>query len=209
MASDPVRDEAERLIAAAIAAVSLAARGLGGAAGSRFGGARAEGHGFATGSPECCVCPVCRVISAMRDPSPDLAERLATGAGDLATAVTGLLRNFSRPGGPSDEPAERAGGEFWDSTRRQAQAADAEADPWHAATTAGAAVDGSTAPPVKPMARKAVKKAARAAAAVEPTDAPTTAAEPKKTAATEPKKMAKKTAKKAVKKATPPPGTTP
>src|SRR6266481_1191485 len=93
MTGDPVRDEAERLVAAAIAAVSLAARGLGGVAGGRLGGSHV---GFATGSAECCVCPVCRVISAMRDPNPDLAERLASGAGDLAAAVTGILRSVSR-----------------------------------------------------------------------------------------------------------------
>jgi len=210
MASDPVRDEAERLVAAAIAAVSLAARGLGGAAGSRFGG---QGHGFATGSPECCVCPVCRVIAAMRDPSPDLAERLATGAGDLATAVTGLLRNFSRPSGTGANSTDGAGDEFWDSMRRQAQAADseAEADPWHAATTA-ASVDPSTTAPVKPMARKAVKKAVKKAApAPAPAPSPTGVLSDPATGpspAAPAKKAAKKVAKKATKKATPPAGDT-
>jgi hypothetical protein len=115
---DPVRDEAERLVAAAIAAVSLATRGLGGAAGAR----RSAGHsGFATGSPECCVCPVCRVISAMRDPNPDLAERLASGAGDLAAAVTGILRSLSRAGTTRSHPQERDGDEFWDSLGRRAR----------------------------------------------------------------------------------------
>jgi hypothetical protein len=114
---DPVRDEAERLVAAAIAAFSLAARGLGGVTGSR----RTAGHsGFATGSPECCVCPVCRVISAMRDPSPDLAERLASGAGDLASVVAGLLRSLSRAG-VRPNPPDREGDEFWDNLGRRAR----------------------------------------------------------------------------------------
>ncbi|MGI5213991.1 hypothetical protein [Plantactinospora sp. CA-290183] len=68
-------------------------------------GAGADGTGsvagFATGAPECCVCPVCRVISAMRDPSPEFTERLATGAGDFAAGVASLLRAFSTVAGPT------------------------------------------------------------------------------------------------------------
>jgi hypothetical protein len=214
MAQDPVRDEAERLVAAAVAAVSLAARGLGGAAGSRFGGSRPGGlGGFATGSPECCVCPVCRVIAAMREPSPDLAERLATGAGDLATAVTGLLRTFSRGNAREDGPGDNnsaspgrntsagsEGDEFWDNLRQRARGGGdgpVDADPWHTATrTAEPSGPDLTAP--KPMAKKAVRKAAKKAAPV--VDAPTASAP-----ATAPaKKVVKKTAKKAVKKAAPP-----
>jgi hypothetical protein len=153
---DPVRDEAERLVAAAIAAFSLAARGLG-VAGSR----RTAGHsGFATGSPECCVCPVCRVISAMRDPSPDLAERLASGAGDLASVVAGLLRSLSRTG-VRPNPPDREGDEFWDNLGRRAReesrppsqptgsgwpgessrSKGADEDPWRAATRSAAPPD--------------------------------------------------------------------
>jgi hypothetical protein len=82
------------------------------------GGPSAAGGpaGFATGSADCCVCPVCRVIAALRDPSPELAERLATAAGDLAVGVSGLLRALggvlSRPDGGTPH------------------------DPWRAATTA-------------------------------------------------------------------------
>src|SRR5262245_61863063 len=90
---DPVRDEAERLVTAALAAVALAARGVGGGR-------------FATGSDECCVCPVCRVIAAMREPNADMTERLAAGAGDLASAVANLLRTLTR----SANTASRAGG---------------------------------------------------------------------------------------------------
>jgi len=153
---DPVRDEAERLVAAAIAAVSLAARGLGGVAGAR----RASGQhgGFATGSPECCICPVCRVISAMRDPSPDLAERLASGAGDLASTVAGILRTMSRAG-VRPNPPEREGDEFWDNLGRRAreeparprsrptgrgwpgESASDRDDPWRAATRSSAPPD--------------------------------------------------------------------
>src|SRR5439155_390062 len=64
--------------------------------------------GIATGSPECCVCPLCRVIAAMRDPSPEFAERLATGAGDLATGLAGVLRAFGTAM-EQTRPARRGG----------------------------------------------------------------------------------------------------
>lgn len=66
------------------------------------------GGGFATGSAECCVCPVCRGIAALRDPSPEFAERLATGAGDLAAGVASLLRAFSPAEPPAPTPADPA-----------------------------------------------------------------------------------------------------
>jgi hypothetical protein len=179
MPSDPVRDEAERLVAAALAAVSLAARGLGGSRTSSF----------ATGSAECCVCPVCRVIAAMRDPNADIAERLATGAGDLASGVASLLRSLSRPGpSASAEPSEADA--FWDGLRQRSRAdgdddilreEDLDDEVWAAATRTPGAAEPAAPPP--PMAKKAVKKAAKKAAAV-PDPPP-----------------AKKVAKKAVKKA--------
>lgn len=110
------REEAERLVASVLAAATFAARGFGGASGARaFGGAPAAaaaramgvppelagvvgrlfGPTMATGSPECCACPICRTIAALRDPDPDVAERLATGAGDIAAGVANLLRAFS------------------------------------------------------------------------------------------------------------------
>lgn len=100
------REEAERLVATALAALS-SGRAL-------FGGQ------FATGDPECCVCPICRVIASMRDPSPDFAERLATGAGDFAAGVASLLRSLSE-----ERPEERP------------EQGDSGDDPWHAATRAG------------------------------------------------------------------------
>lgn len=145
MAADPLREEAERLVAAAIGAFSMAARGLGAA-----GGFAGRTSGFATGSPECCVCPVCRLIATMRDPSSDLAERLATGAGDLAAGVSSMLRAVVPSG--ADRDATR---DVWEATRRRTgdPEAFADGDPWHAATT-------GTAPPPKPIAKKAVAKKA-------------------------------------------------
>ena len=77
--ADP-KEEAERLVATALAAVSMAAQ---------------NATGFATGSAECCVCPVCKAIAMVRDPDPDFAEKLSTGVGDLATGLAGVLRAFS------------------------------------------------------------------------------------------------------------------
>jgi hypothetical protein len=189
---DPVRDEAERLVSAALAAVSMAARTI----------PSTGPHAFATGSDECCVCPVCRVIATMRDPSAELSERLAAGAGDLATAVAGILRTFTGRG-HAEEPtdaATREGDEFWEEMRRKAADAarsaahgargPSEDDPWHQATTA---------PTRPPMAKKAVAKKAvkKAVPPLLPAEAPPQL--PAKAVAT------KAVAKKAVKKAAPSP----
>jgi hypothetical protein len=77
--ADP-REEAERLVATVLAAASMAAH---------------SASGFATGSAECCVCPVCKAIAMARDPDPEFAEKLSTGVGDLATGLAGVLRAFS------------------------------------------------------------------------------------------------------------------
>jgi hypothetical protein len=189
MATDRVWDEAQRLVTAAIAAVSMATQGMG--AGQRSGAG--AGGSFATGSPECCVCPVCRVIVAMRDPSADLADRLTTGVSDLATGVASLLRNLA--GGaeerrPDEEPTAE-GDEFWESLRRRAadeakqrathgaastvangrsatsaggRRRSTEDDPWRLATLApedDVAEPPAPAPAPRPMAKKMARKAVR------------------------------------------------
>jgi hypothetical protein len=144
MATDPVRDEAQRLVAAALAAASLAARSAGGGR-----------ENFATGSAACCVCPVCRLIEAMRDPDEELTDRLVSGAGDLATAVAGLLRSFGGFGQSGTGADAAAGG----------------GDPWRQATTStrdDAEQDGTAMPSKAPMAKKATaRKAAPGKAAAE------------------------------------------
>lgn len=143
-----VREEAERLVAAALAAASVAARGLVRTANPLSGVADAAerllagggpGH-VATGSPECCVCPLCRAIAAVRDPSPQVALKLATGAADLASNVTGVLRTVgdlvSGPPAPRREPA---------SGREPADRPRTAADPgviWRMATASGEAAPG-------------------------------------------------------------------
>ncbi len=115
------REEAERLVA------SVLARAVTG---------QAFGRQWATGEPECCVCPVCRAIAAMRDPKPETAAKLAGGAGDLAGSVAGLLRSVSaivgespRPAPVKTAPAPHAD-QAWSTATRAARP-----EPWAAATT--------------------------------------------------------------------------
>lgn len=117
--TDPAsaREEAERLVATVLATVS---------SGSIFGAGQEKGP-IATGSAECCVCPVCRAIAAMREPSPEFAERVATGAGDFAAGVASLLRSLASPPTPRSDPETPAS----DSGSR-----DDEPDVWRAATRA-------------------------------------------------------------------------
>jgi hypothetical protein len=134
--TDP-REEAERLIASILGSASVAADGL---------------RGFATGSAECCVCPVCKAIAAAREPNPEFAERLASGAADLASGLAGVLRAFSNAA--QSVPTGFGRGS-------------AEDDPWRAATRGTAGAKNGTAPgssepaapptPPKPMAKKAVR----------------------------------------------------
>jgi hypothetical protein len=125
----------------------------------------------------------------MRDPSAEVAERLASGAGDLANGVASMLRALSRAtgqGGREEEPS-REGDEFWEALRRRASAearADATAhtgqstsdgrdgdvaDPWRVATTTAPAAP-------RPMAKKVAKKAVRRPGAAEPAVPPADAA---------------------------------
>jgi hypothetical protein len=136
---DVLRAEAERLVAAGLAAVSVAAdrigaptRERGGAAAASFdalgdmlfGPATHRRHSVANDSPECCRCPVCRVISAARRPNPTFAERLATGVGFMAEGAARVMRGVAGATESVRDPA--AGG---------------ASDPW-ATATAGPPADG-------------------------------------------------------------------
>ncbi|GIF71831.1 hypothetical protein [Asanoa siamensis] len=190
--ADPssARGEAERLVVSVLAMARRAAddgpglaAGLGALGsltdvlGSAFGAGhhpsegRPGGAKLATGSAECCVCPICRVIVALRDPSPEFAERLATGAGDFAAGVASLLRAVNSSTSVKEQPPAPPTPRFSDDeiwraatrTRDDVAPAPAAGDVWAAATAAGRAADDEVAPPVKatkPMARKAVKRTA-------------------------------------------------
>jgi hypothetical protein len=46
---------------------------------------------IATGAADCTYCPVCRVISAVRDTSPEVRQHLSVAASSLLQAAAGLL----------------------------------------------------------------------------------------------------------------------
>ena len=48
----------------------------------------------ATGSPECCQCPLCQVVEAVRGERPELLERFA----EVQSSVAQLLRSLTEPG---------------------------------------------------------------------------------------------------------------
>ncbi|ABP55709.1 hypothetical protein [Salinispora tropica] len=169
-ATDPgsAREEAERLVATLLAAARLSATGvedgspwgpLGGIVSTVLGQAGSStGAGLSTGTPECCVCPVCRAIVALRDPSPEFAERLATGAGDLAAGVASLLRAFASAQ-PAPTPAEDRTPEtpapgsptpVWRAATRSRHDSPSapEGDAWSAATRVEEAPVPAAAPPV-------------------------------------------------------------
>ncbi|WP_328852011.1 hypothetical protein OG994_01855 [Micromonospora globbae] len=174
VATDPgsAREEAERLVATLLGAARLAAASptagpwgpLGGIVAGVLGhtgsaeGSRSGGGGFATGSAECCVCPICRGIAALRDPSPEFAERLATGAGDLAAGIASLMRAFASatPPAESAHPATDPAGAGPDDDRvwREATRSGHDSQPasdgdvWSAATRADGYAPAATAPPV-------------------------------------------------------------
>lgn len=144
------RDEAERLVAALLAMASQKdSRGLGDLLRSFSGTGSQQPNrntGWATGTAECCVCPICRAIAATREPSPHTAERLATGAGDLATGVASILRAFSTIAGatspkPPPKPPARpqpTPDQAWAAATDHAPVpeppVDETTDPWGAAT---------------------------------------------------------------------------
>jgi hypothetical protein len=172
---DAVRTEAERLVATGLAAVAMAAdrvgaptRERGGAAATSFdalgdmlfGPAGHRRHSIANGSPECCRCPVCRAISAARNPRPDFAERLATGVGFMAEGAARVLRGVAGVAG-----TVRDAGAGRDAGRGPGPAP--EPDPWAAATAEPPAAPAPTAtkPVKKAAAKKTVKKTVKKAAA--------------------------------------------
>ncbi|MEU8262899.1 hypothetical protein AB0C02_19995 [Micromonospora sp. NPDC048999] len=199
---DSAREEAERLVAMLLASARLAAAApgagpwgplggiLAGVLGHNQDGAgpgdvppqpTAGGAGFATGSPECCVCPICRGMAALRDPSPEFAERLATGAGDLAAGVASLLRAFApaEPAAttaPAGAGATPTGDHVWREATRTGHDSQPvpEQDVWSVATQgegpagAGAVVSPADAAgpdaqaPIRPPAGRPVVPASRA-----------------------------------------------
>ncbi len=138
-------------------------------------------YGWSTGSRECCVCPICRLIAGTRDPNPNTAERLATGAGDMAMGVASLMRGLSAvtsvvkpivmpPAKPAARPSRPAASPpdpdtAWSAATRTTRepdtepAPDEDESPWAAATRAEARQ--------AEEAREAARRAEQARAAAE------------------------------------------
>ncbi|BCY06531.1 hypothetical protein [Actinoplanes sp. L3-i22] len=127
------------------------------------GGSRTAPRGWATGSPECCVCPVCRAIAATRDPSPETVFKVATGAGDIATGAASVLRGLSTLAGSvlsNPRPARKSPGggaarhapspdQAWSTATRSTRPAPRPAEPTPATpapATPASAMPGSTTP---------------------------------------------------------------
>jgi type IV secretory pathway VirB10-like protein len=82
----------------------------------------------------------------MRNPNPSSAERLATGAGDLATGVVSLMRAFSALSGSRPRPARRPDPAGRSNPAGSPERAARPAPPapdvaWSAATRAGVTTD--------------------------------------------------------------------
>ncbi|HEX3930689.1 MAG TPA: hypothetical protein VHW64_08295 [Nocardioides sp.] len=72
--------------------------------GDGFGALSDELHAhLSTDAPECTWCPVCRVVAAVRETSPEVRSHLTSAATSLAAAVSGMLS--TQP--PRDTGVER------------------------------------------------------------------------------------------------------
>jgi hypothetical protein len=79
----PLADEAQRLVEAGLAWAQRLVAAVDPA-----------GERLATGAPECGACPICRAVAALRDPSPEVTERITATVTDLATLVATGLRTL-------------------------------------------------------------------------------------------------------------------
>jgi len=62
----------------------------------------------ATGSPECCWCPLCQLVAAARGDRPELAARLSDGLAamtELQSTLAAVLRSMAEPTASAERPA--------------------------------------------------------------------------------------------------------
>jgi len=60
----------------------------------------------ATGSAECCWCPLCQLIAALRGNRPELTERMSEALTELQAALAGLLRSVTEPAAAGEQPPD-------------------------------------------------------------------------------------------------------
>jgi len=74
-----------------------AAGAVGGLAGQAAAMAHEVNDHIATDGAECKYCPVCRVVHAVRQTSPEVKEHLTVAASSLLQAAAGLLETLPPP----------------------------------------------------------------------------------------------------------------
>lgn len=89
-----------------------AAGGIGDLAGQAAAMAHDVNEHIATGSAECRYCPVCRVVHAVRQTSPEVRVHLMTAASSLLQAAAGLMETLpaaqtTTPGQPRGPEVEK------------------------------------------------------------------------------------------------------
>ena len=89
---DPVGSVAEEAAKLLGALQGWASGGVGEPAARAAGLLHDMNEHIATGGAECRYCPLCQVIGAVRDTSPEVKQHLATAATSLLHAATGLLQ---------------------------------------------------------------------------------------------------------------------
>lgn len=75
--------------------------GIGGLAGHAAAMAQEVNEHIATGSAECRYCPICRVVHAVRETSPEVRDHLLTAASSFLQAAAGMMETLP----PRDEAA--------------------------------------------------------------------------------------------------------
>jgi hypothetical protein len=92
------------------------ASGAVGAAGAFSHAVRDVSEHVATGGEDCRYCPVCQVIHAFRQTSPEVRAHLSVAASSLIQAAAGLLATDtgSKPGADSVQKIDLDTGADWD-----------------------------------------------------------------------------------------------
>ncbi|HWJ83373.1 MAG TPA: hypothetical protein VNS55_14135 [Nocardioides sp.] len=79
--------------------------GIGGLAGHAAAMAHEVNEHIATGSAECRYCPICRVVHAVRETTPEVRDHLLTAASSLLQAAAGMMETLPPKEGGADGPA--------------------------------------------------------------------------------------------------------
>jgi hypothetical protein len=96
MSGSPVGEEAGKLFAAF----------------QHWLGANGGSVPIATGSPECCICPLCQLIVLVRTARPEMVEHLTGMATEALTALRAAFdASFEKTAEPEPEKSSRPAGQ--------------------------------------------------------------------------------------------------